>query len=209
MKQPMVDMLDALAKEYPHSLPYPSGRLALSTLMLQRQTRGDINLYRITVQGPGQSTSFKINDYEYRQQQQDAERRKRERAGELSPLYVPTAFEIPNAQAKKRPELKKVVQLDLDRATLVQTLIQLHEKYDIPFVTDPPPLREKAQRVDIHLGPMPLGEVLDKLTQLYKDTEWEWRKYGFLVVRGPFNHARDPKQGQTLKSNFTILPSVP
>jgi hypothetical protein len=41
---------------------------------------------------------------------------------------------------------------------------------------------------------MPLGQALDELTRIYPDTEWEWRKYGFLVVRGPMNPMRDTKE---------------
>jgi hypothetical protein len=47
------------------------------------------------------------------------------------------------------------------------------------------------QRANVHLPLMPLGEALDQLTQIYKGTEWEWRKYGVLVVRGPSNPVRD------------------
>lgn len=49
------------------------------------------------------------------------------------------------------------------------------------------------QRADVRLYRMTLGKALDRLTEIYQDTEWEWRKYGFPVIRGPRNPARTTK----------------
>ncbi len=105
--------------------------------------------------------------------------------------YYPTKkFEISLKEAKaNHPMLHKTVSLNLKGYTFPLVMKHLHQEYGVPFISDLP--KHMPQKANVSIGPVPLGEALDYLTLVYKDTEWELRKSGFVVVRGPTHPGRD------------------
>lgn len=194
-------MLDPLVREQKKKgwEVFPAERINEASLRLGRLPATEFDRLFLTLKVPGgNGAGFRINDYETRKQDRDAARQGRQRAGkpgkpeDLDDLYVPKRFEVSPEQAKRLPTLKRLVTLDGQNVSFPDVLLLLYKQYGIPFVSDPKIVM--PQRADVHLSSMPLGEALDRLTEIYKDTEWEWRKYGVLVVRGPSNGARHPKQ---------------
>ena len=109
--------------------------------------------------------------------------------------YYPTEeFEISEKDAKKHPALRKTVTINLRGYTFPLVMRHLHQEYSIPFVSDLP--KHMPQKANVSIGPVSLGKALDYLTSVYKETEWELRKSGFIIVRGPTNPARDALQGR-------------
>lgn len=127
--------------------------------------------------------SFPFNDYPQRKAETD----NRIASGDPS-IIVTRRFEA-MPQAKELPELKQVVSLKLKNATLGEVLQYLHETYGVAYVAD----AVLSGAANVNIGPLPLADALDRLTELYKDTEWEWRPLGFLVVRGIANPVRLPQ----------------
>ncbi len=109
--------------------------------------------------------------------------------------YYPTEkYEISPGESKNHPALRKTVTINLRGYTFPLVMRYLHQEYGIPFVSDLP--KHMPQKANVSVGPVSLGEALDYLTSVYKDTEWEVRKSGFVIVRGPTNPARDAFQGK-------------
>lgn len=192
MQQAVAGMLASLSHEWQEQKGRGTSvqphQLSAARFRLDRKPAHGFNRYFITVsvQNVG-STGWRLNDYEM----QEAARRQKRKAGEYVDIYLPRKFEVSQEKAKRLSALQQTVELDAQNITLPGVLLQLHEKYGIPFVCDPE--REMPQRADVNLSRMTLGEALDRLMELYPNTEWEWRKYGVMVVRGPLNPARDRK----------------
>lgn len=201
MRMAVGGMLDPLVREQKKKdwAVFPAERINEASLRLERSPATEFTRLFLTLKVPGgNGAGFRINDYETRKQDRDATRQGRQHAGkpgepeDLDSLYVPKRFEVSPEQAKRLPTLKRLVILDGQNVTFPDVLLLLYKQYGIPFISDPK--TAMRQRADVHLSSMPLGEALDHLTKIYKDTEWEWRKYNILVVRGPSNAARYPKQ---------------
>lgn len=108
--------------------------------------------------------------------------------------YPAEKYEISPEESKNHPALRKTVTLHLRGTTFPLVMRHLHQEYGIPFVSDLP--KHMPQKAHVSIGPVPLGEALDYLTSVYKETEWEARKSGFVIVRGPTNPNRDAFQGK-------------
>lgn len=197
MQMAVTEMLQSLARQAQVTgwTVFPVARVAEAEFRLERKPSSEFNRLWLQLKVPGQDVGFRINDYEEKKQERAGKaRQKWQQMGEPDGLYIPEKFEVSQEAAKRLPALKRVVQIDAEGATFPKVLWLLHEKYGIAFLSDPK--RTMPQRADVHLPPMPLGEALDKLTKIYKDTEWEYRKLGFIIVRGPRNPSREPKQKQ-------------
>lgn len=208
--QPYVPrMLESLGKEHPWSV-FPGSRLSEAEFRMERRPKDEFDEYSVTVRIPGEhSTGWKINTYEQRKLEREAQRRQWARSGQLDPLHAPVHFEVTPEQARRMPALQKLVELSARKVTLPEALMLLHKKYGIAFISNAPLLPvEKPRRTDIHLSTMPLHEALDKMTtEIYPDCEWEWRKYGVLVVRDAANSVRrNAAQGQNQTQQTVTMP---
>lgn len=172
----------------PQSIPLDPNNLNGCSLAMQIQPGPQATVYncRIEWEGTGQvgMSGFSFDDYLERKAEQD-----KLLSGPDSPLVPVGRFEQTQKQAKDLPELKQAVTLKLEKATLADALQKLHDTYGIAYIADLPPTA--TQTADLVYNSLPLGDVLDRLAQTYKGTEWEWRPLGFLVLRGPQNPARD------------------
>lgn len=128
---------------------------------------------------------FPFNDFPERKAEID----KRIASGDPS-IIVTRRFEA-MPQAKELPELKQIVKIKANKATLGEVLQQLHESYGVDYVADAP--QRLSGVASFNIGPLPLADALDRLTEQYPETEWEWRSLGFLVVRGFANPARSSR----------------
>lgn len=185
------DMADTLNREK-HELrgdthPFPLDRVPESHVDLEIKNKGTLTTYFVTIglQDWG-SMGWLFTDHEERKRETDRQ------TGADSAIHDTEKVRLTREQVRQIPALKKLVSVQAKQATLPQILRALHEKYAIPFVCDP--ARFMTQRADVDIRSMPLGEALDKLTDTYQDTEWEWRKMGFLIVRAPGSPARTRKK---------------
>jgi hypothetical protein len=99
------------------------------------------------------------------------------------------------AALEKDPKMAALVSLNVEGATFARALWELSQSSSLAFVADadpplPPNYPVQWQKLTIYEGPMPLRAMLDRLTALFKDTEWEYRESGIVVFRGPLNQAR-------------------
>ena len=125
--------------------------------------------------------------------EQETDRRLQNIANKIDPLYETRKFELTRMEARDLPVFQQKITLTGKQMTFPQVLQSLHQKYGISYVCDPQ--RYMPQRADIKIPSLPLGDALDYLTGVFHDTEWEWRKYNVLIVRGPLNPARDKTKG--------------
>lgn len=197
MQQQALGMLEQLELEYRSRGVGTSayGRdLAGATFRLERKPARDFNRLFLTIKVPDVgSTGFRINDYEEKKRQREAARTRRAGGGPDA-LYTPVKFEVKPEDARQLPELRRKVEIKLERGTFTDVLQHLHRNHGIAYLASPAIAMPKTARVRLPL--MPLHEALDRLTAIFPDTEWEWRRYGFLLVRGPRNPARGPSRGQ-------------
>lgn len=185
MQQPLRTMLEALyqsneAKGFGNGEPprLPSE----ATLTIERKSAKGFDRFAFSFgNGASPGGSFRINNYDEKKKERLAVKGKED-------TYTPVRYEIKPESAKKLPALKRLVSINLQDVTYPEVLKQLNAKYGVAFVSDPKV--SMPHKADVVLTSMPLGDLLDELTKLYPGTEWEWRKYGFLVVRGPENQIR-------------------
>lgn len=215
MQRSVGQMLQALSREFQERdramgsarPPIPFEDLPSANFRVERQPANGFNRLALTVRFTSvrRTTGWSINDYEQQKQAREAARRRRP-AGELDALYAPRKFEVSQEEAKRLPALQKRITLSLANVTFPEVLQRLHAKYGLAFLSDP--TQHMPQKATIRLVSVPLGEALDRLTEIYQDTEWEWRKYGVLIVRGPSNPARDPRQIPSVQGE-TTMPGKP
>jgi hypothetical protein len=103
-------------------------------------------------------------------------------------LYDTRRYKISEKEYPKIKELNQIVSLKGKDMYMENVLKYLHETKGISCVTEVKQFIN--QRVDIDIPAMPLWKFMDTITKLYKDTEWEYRKSGVIIVRGPMNSAR-------------------
>jgi hypothetical protein len=162
-----------------------------TTVRLRHQKIKNFNRYSFGIHVPelgGASISF--SDYESHEREAQAARERKIQSGQSDALYEPVRFALSQDEARKLPALQKKVTVQMRDVTLPQVLRYLHVTYGVAYISDP----ELAipQRASVNIVNLPLGKALDRLTQTYDNTEWEWRKSKFLVVRGPNNPSRTP-----------------
>jgi hypothetical protein len=150
---------------------------------------GDENLYqyRMGYVAPGFSSSFSVSDFE----RKVAEHEKVKFATNSNPnhdIYESINFEFPKSAYRTIRELQKIVSVSERKATLVDVMSKLNKEYNINYVVDCKDLF--PQTANVRFQNVPLHRAMDILTRVYADTEWEWRKLGFIVVRAPYNPAR-------------------
>ncbi len=184
-------MLGSLSQEYREKGlgdTIQVGALPGAAFRLDRKSADGFNELFLTVRVAGVGSSgWRLNDFE-EQQNARAEKSRARKSDELEEVYASKAHDFPQLEAKRLPALQRKVDIDLKDSTFPQVLRDLHDRYGIPFVSDVE--QYMRQRADVRITRTPLGDALDKLTDLYKDTEWEWRKMGFLIVRGPDSSVR-------------------
>jgi hypothetical protein len=169
------------------------GDLSTASVGFQREAATGFSSFWVSVRVPGLGSSgFTINDYGRQQMAREAERRKGVGPDDL---YEPRKFEVTREAAKLLPELMQKVDFNAGKVAFPEAMAMLHQKYGIAYVSDP--VRAMPQRAEVRLAGMTLGDALDTLCKTFTETEWEWRKYGFVVIRGPSNPAREPTQGRT------------
>jgi accessory colonization factor AcfC len=78
---------------------------------------------------------------------------------------------------------------------MVDVIKYLHDTLDFSCVCEPKQIA--PQSANINISAMPVWKFMDTITEIYTDTEWEYRKSGVIVVRGPMNSTRDKKQKDT------------
>jgi hypothetical protein len=198
MRQSLLEMMEALARgqesrgignQEPARLPMQA------TVAIERRPNNGFDVYKVR---PGNGASyggvFSVNNYE---------EKKRERMASLDKdaVYQPVHNEIKPEAAKKLPALKRVVSINIRNATFPDVLKRLYTTYGIAFVSDAP--RSMPQKADVRFSALPLGDLLDHLTEIYPGTEWEWRKYGVLVVRGAENVASRKRRENALAARRT------
>ncbi len=87
---------------------------------------------------------------------------------------------------RNSPELKnKKISLNVENKRLWEIALILHEKYQLNIMMDGK--GQHTQRATFSLQDEPLSEALDRLTEIYKSTNWECRPGGFIIFRGPGN----------------------
>jgi hypothetical protein len=68
---------------------------------------------------------------------------------------------------------------------ITDVIKQIHDKIGISFISN---TRKHINiRKNINYGSMPLYQLMDKVMDLFEGCEWEYRKVGVIVVRGPKN----------------------
>lgn len=203
MQQSLTQMLFSLSLEYqakgkpatlqPEVLPQAAFRL-------ERKPAQGFNRYFITVKADGgRASGWRFNDYEAQKQAREAARQEKQKAGEPNSIYTPVKWELSHREAKRLPALKRPITLDMKAVTFPEVLRRLHEKYNIAFISDS--RKSMPDRADIVLRSLTLGDALDRLTQIYRNTEWEWRKDGFLIVRSSSNPTRHINDAPYAKAN--------
>lgn len=199
LQQPIADMLDSLSREYRNKgageTVSPSN-LARCSVRIQRKPASGFNRIFVTVTDPGVVTSgWRLNDYEERKVA--GEGTDQARSGVAQDIYSARTGRSNSGEAKSVPQLKKRISIDLTNATFPRVLKHLNEAYGVSFVCDAEQFM--PQRVNVRIVNTTMAEALDALVKLYKGTEWEWRKMGVLVVRGPANPVRS-QPAQAVKS---------
>ena len=191
MQSSVSAMLGSLAQEYREKGKGDTvsvDALSQAAFRLDRKPAAGFNRLFLTVKVPGVgSTGWRLNDYEDQLKAREQARTSR-RAGELENEYDAKRFELSHEEAKCLPEFQRKVELDIRDSTFPRVLQKLNEDYRLPFVSDPEQLM--PQRADVMITSTTLGDALDRLAAIYKDTEWEWRRMGVLVIRGPTNPNR-------------------
>lgn len=193
MRQPLQTMLDSFVHQYQereHGSPFPDKLPTERNLMIRRKVKKGFDSLSISfTEGATPNGGFSVSNYD---------EKKRERLASLDKdaVYQPVRYEIKPEDAKKLPALKRHVSVNMQNATFPDVLKKLHETYGVAFVSTAP--RHMPQKADVNLAAVPLGELLDKLTEIYPKTEWEWRKYGVLVVRDPSTVETQARMDQIL-----------
>lgn len=182
MQRQVGQMAEALRQETVEKgqdIGLPLDRLAETSFQLEQEPTSEFNVFFATINLSGAgSWGWRFDDYENWKRQQNEKRRKRQEVpGGVDDTYETRKFEISQKEARQLPALRRTVEIHVKHRTLVDVLQSLHEKYGIPVLTDT--RRTMPQRANVDLGPMPLSEALDRLTEIYQDTEWEYRKRGF------------------------------
>lgn len=118
--------------------------------------------------------------------------------------YPAIKFALSQEQALTLPRWRRPASLNVTNALLWQAAATLAQTYHFPVITDPKfTLRQKAS---FSVQQKPLIVVIDELTKTYKETEWEIRDAGFLVLRGPSSPTRDPKKGNGSRRKQEVIP---
>ncbi|MCX6378152.1 MAG: hypothetical protein NT023_01535 [Armatimonadetes bacterium] len=190
------DMLHTIMEEELQKLPQGT-QLAIesedysqASIKLSREPAKGFDSFYISLakQGAG-SAMWNVNNYEQRR----AEGLQPGTASEKSKVYAPKKYEISRDDALESPLMKRVVTLQLRSALLPQVLRKLHEEYGLNFVCDA--VNTFPRPATVQFKSLSLGAALDRLTELYPNTEWELRKSNILVYRSASNPARDPSKG--------------
>ena len=157
--------------------------------------------YFLTLHYPGHGMGWEFNDYPERK----AEEARSVGLGKSATVYAMKAFELTQEEAKKLPILKQMVYLKASKITLPEALQSLCVSCGVPYTVG---TGQKARlpAADINLPPMPLGDALDRLTEIYEDNEWEYRKLGVVVMR----RAKKPyRENAAEKTGSVVLPNSP
>lgn len=163
--------------------PFPLSRLAESALRVNAKNRGSYSSYFVSLELPGWgSMGWRITDDKRQRGKPDA-------ATSSANIHAPLKLEVKPKDARGLPALSRKVSISLKEATLPEVLADLYKHYRISFVADPQ--FAFKQKADVFINDEPLATVLDKLTTLYRGSEWEYRKLGFLVFRSANNPARN------------------
>ena len=182
---------DMLENQPPGSqAEFASDDYSNATMRVQKQSVQGFDMYAISLSKPGGGGSWSVNNYE----QKMAAGGQAGTSADKSKVYVPKKYEVTHDNALKTPLLKQLVSLRMRNVSLPQALRKLNEKYSLNFVSDPP--TEFPQTATIEFTNRPLGELLDRLTELYPHTEWELRKSNILLYRCAKNSIHDPSTAQ-------------
>ncbi len=192
MYQTIVDELSSRGKD----IPFEGSGLRNGRMRLTRDPdkRFERWVFNVAVKDAG-SSGWRFNNYEEMKKERENARRKLAASKGTDTLYIPVRNEITAKDAQRLSAMKRTVRLNLDAATLSEVLMQLHRVYNISFVCDPEMV--KPARRSVNLTPMPLWDAMNRLTEIFPRTEWEVRKSGIIVVRGPENPARDKSKDRT------------
>lgn len=145
---------------------------------------GNFNQYKVQFAAPALSAGYTVNDYAEKRELHEKEKF-RNNENPAFPHYEAISGEVAPAKARAQKELVQPVAISLRNVTFPDVLGFLAEKYNIASVADTASLM--PQVATVRLPELPLARALDRLTRLYESTEWEWRRLGFVVVRGPYN----------------------
>jgi hypothetical protein len=156
----------------PASVPKSQIRVWLS----QNPKKG-YNTYNIKLFGGSFSSSMTVSDVKKKQKEYNNSKINEK----YLPIYRTERNQISQKDKVRVPELKQSVEIHMQRAYLPDILKHLAERYNIPLVGNN--RINLPQKCNVDIPKMPLYQVLDELTKLYSDTEWEWREMGMLVVR--------------------------
>jgi cytochrome c556 len=198
LQTPVKEMIQALNRQKVAEgrNPWDMDRLRDATLRVSEESREGFRTYKFNVTLPGiRSTSFAYNDYADTKREAERANTKTGNAS-IGAIYSTALYAVPRREADKQAQMKKRVSLNVRDATLPQVLLMLHQKYDIPFVSQNE--KELPQRADVRFDSLPLATALDRLTELYKGTDWELRRLGFVVVWGENNRPRNPTPSKTV-----------
>ena len=109
--------------------------------------------------------------------------------------YACKKWDIDRKEYKKVKTLQQEITLN-SSYFVMDILNYLHQNFDISCVSEPQ--KNIPMRGRVEVSKMPLWQFLEKMPEIFPETEWEYRKSEILVVRGPRNAARDNKR-------FTIV----
>lgn len=201
MQAHLSEMVEALNQERvaksPDNDPFPLSLVPQSTLTFSMKDYGEVQDYWVKVSNSmWGETGFAFDNYEYNRRPRPgvgssgSATTAREGSGDAKATreYSPIKFEITQKQARTLPELRKSIRIERRRATLPQILREMYDRYDTSIVADPPAVQK--QICDVSFDAASLPEAFDRLTQIYRDTQWEYRPSGFFVIRSGPNPAR-------------------
>jgi hypothetical protein len=105
--------------------------------------------------------------------------------------YACKKWEIDRKSYKGEKALQQEITLE-GTYFAIDILKYLHKNLGISCISEPRGNIPVPGRVSV--AKMPLWQFLEKMPEVFPDTEWEYRKSKMLVVRGPRNAARDNKR---------------
>jgi hypothetical protein len=107
---------------------------------------------------------------------------------ETPTLYDTRRFRLPNKEYPKIKELNQIISLKRDNIYMINVVKHIHDSLGISCVTE---IKDFIPQIaNVNISAMPVWKFMDAVTKVYTDTEWEYRKSGVIVVRGPRNSGR-------------------
>ena len=158
-----------------------SGHLNEVTIRLSSRENEGVTQYNFDFRAPSIAGGFSTTDYLAMKDKRQAAEDKTAHGGGIGAIYDPEKFELSQKELDHLSVLKQPISVNLMKATFVQVMRLLPEKYKLSFIcADKTPTVQKA---DVHINSLTLLDALRSLEKTYENTRWIWMRNSFLVVR--------------------------